>query len=83
VARAIVGASKLLLADEPTGNLHSEQGRRIMELFGEIHQQGTTIIQITHSEEGARYGSRIIRLRDGVVEEDEKLKTTALEMGPE
>jgi len=54
-----------------------------MELFGEIHQQGTTIIQITHSEEGARYGSRIIRLRDGVVEEDEKLKTTALEMGPE
>lgn len=70
VARAIVGGPKLLLADEPTGNLHSEQGAMIMELFRELNKEGMTIIQVTHSEENAAYGSRIIRLVDGMVIED-------------
>ncbi len=65
VARAVIGNPPLLLADEPTGNLHSEQGREIMELFGRLNAQGTTIVQVTHSEENARYGRRTIRLRDG------------------
>ncbi len=65
VARAVIGNPPLLLADEPTGNLHSEQGREIMELFARLNRQGTTIIQVTHSEENARYGRRIIRLKDG------------------
>ena len=65
VARAIIAKPKLLLADEPTGNLHSEQGREIMELFRKLNQEGTTIIQVTHSEANAAYGHRIIRLRDG------------------
>lgn len=65
VARAVIAGAPLLLADEPTGNLHSEQGREIMELFRELNRQGTTIVQVTHSEENARYGHRIIRLRDG------------------
>jgi ABC-type lipoprotein export system ATPase subunit len=55
----------LILADEPTGNLHSEQGREIMELFKKLNGQGTTIVQVTHSEENAKYGNRIVRLRDG------------------
>src|SRR5262245_33488714 len=65
VARAIVAKPKVILADEPTGNLHSEQGREIMELFRTLNQQGTTIVQVTHSEVNAGYGNRIIRLRDG------------------
>jgi putative ABC transport system ATP-binding protein len=65
VARAIIARPKLLLADEPTGNLHSEQGREIMELFKKLNQQGTTIVQVTHSEANAAYGHRIIRLKDG------------------
>ena len=65
VARAVIAGAPLLLADEPTGNLHSEQGREIMELFRRLNQQGTTIVQVTHSEENARYGHRVIRLRDG------------------
>ncbi len=65
VARAVIGNPPLLLADEPTGNLHSEQGREIMELFRRLNVQGTTIVQVTHSEENARYGQRTIRLRDG------------------
>jgi ABC-type lipoprotein export system ATPase subunit len=56
---------KLLLADEPTGNLHSSQGKEIMELFRKLNETGTTIIQVTHSEANAAYGSRIIQLRDG------------------
>src|SRR5690606_2912019 len=64
VARAVISSPALLLADEPTGNLHSEQGREIMELFRRLNQQGTTIVQVTHSEENARYGHRIIRLKD-------------------
>lgn len=65
IARAVVHAPSLLLADEPTGNLHSTQAREIMELFRELNKQGTTIVQVTHSEENARYGSRILELRDG------------------
>ena len=68
VARAIIAKPKLLLADEPTGNLHSEQGREIMELFKKLNEEGTTIIQVTHSETNAAYGNRIIRLRDGWME---------------
>lgn len=72
VARAIVGQPKLLLADEPTGNLHSEQGDKIMSLFQEINRGGTTIIQVTHSEKNAAFGSRIVKLEDGAVVSDEQ-----------
>ncbi len=65
VARAIIAKPKLLLADEPTGNLHSDQAREIMELFKKLNGEGTTIIQVTHSETNAAYGNRIIRLKDG------------------
>jgi ABC-type lipoprotein export system ATPase subunit len=68
VARAIIAKPKLLLADEPTGNLHSDQGREIMELFRKLNEQGTTIVQVTHSEANAAYAQRIIRLRDGWME---------------
>ena len=68
VARAIIAKPTLLLADEPTGNLHSDQGRQIMELFKKLNVEGTTIIQVTHSEANAAYGNRIIRLRDGWME---------------
>ena len=67
VARAVIAKPKLLLADEPTGNLHSSQGKEIMELFKKLNDQGTTIIQVTHSEQNAAYGSRIIELSDGWV----------------
>jgi ABC-type lipoprotein export system ATPase subunit len=67
VARAVISNPKVILADEPTGNLHSSQGREIMELFGKLNEAGTTIIQVTHSEANAAYGSRIIQLRDGWV----------------
>ncbi len=69
VARAIIGNPKLLLADEPTGNLHSEQGEEIMELFKKLNEEGTTIIQVTHSEKNAEYGNRIIRLHDGWIDD--------------
>ena len=65
VARAVIAKPKLLLADEPTGNLHSEQGEEIMRLFRELNRQGTTIVQVTHSETNAAYGNRVVRLRDG------------------
>ena len=65
VARAVIARPKLILADEPTGNLHSSQGREIMELFRKLNSEGTTIIQVTHSEENAKYGHRIIELKDG------------------
>ncbi|RKX26601.1 MAG: ABC transporter ATP-binding protein [Candidatus Zixiibacteriota bacterium] len=65
VARALISSPKLLLADEPTGNLHSEQGREIMEVFKTLNEEGTTIIQATHSEVNASYASRLIKLRDG------------------
>jgi putative ABC transport system ATP-binding protein len=65
VARAVIHRPALLLADEPTGNLHSDQGKEIMELFRELNAAGTTIVQVTHSEENAKYGNRIVQLRDG------------------
>jgi ABC-type lipoprotein export system ATPase subunit len=65
VARAVIANPKVLLADEPTGNLHSAQGQEIMELFRSLNEAGTTIVQVTHSETNAAYGSRIINLRDG------------------
>jgi len=67
VARAIVANPAVILADEPTGNLHSSQGQEIMELFRQLNQQGTTIVQVTHSEVNATYGDRIVRLRDGYI----------------
>jgi ABC-type lipoprotein export system ATPase subunit len=68
VARAIIAKPKLILADEPTGNLHTDQGREIMELFKKLNQEGTTIVQVTHNEAWAAYGRRIIRLKDGWME---------------
>ena len=70
VARALIAKPKLLLADEPTGNLHSDQGREIMRLFKKLNDEGTTIVQVTHSEENATYGNRIVRLRDGWIVND-------------
>jgi putative ABC transport system ATP-binding protein len=73
VARAIISNPKLLLADEPTGNLHSSQGEEIMNLFKKLNADGTTIVQVTHSEKNAGYGNRIIQLRDGwIVESNNK-----------
>ncbi len=65
VARAIISNPKIILADEPTGNLHSSQGEEIMTLFKKLNSEGTTIIQVTHSEKNASYSNRIIQLRDG------------------
>ena len=67
VARAVIHKPSLLLADEPTGNLHSAQGREIMELFTQLNRGGTTIVQVTHSETNATYGNRIVTLKDGWV----------------
>lgn len=65
IARALIACPRLLLADEPTGNLHSGQGDEIMELFKKLNAEGTSIIQVTHSEKNAAFGDRIIRLKDG------------------
>lgn len=65
VARAVIHSPKIILADEPTGNLHSKQGEEIMDLFKRLNENGTTIIQVTHSEKNASYGHRIIELHDG------------------
>ena len=65
VARAVIAAPKIILADEPTGNLHSKQGQEIMELFKKLNDEGTTIVQVTHSERNAEYGDRTIFLEDG------------------
>jgi putative ABC transport system ATP-binding protein len=65
VARAVIAKPKVILADEPTGNLHSEQAREVMDLFQRLNEEGTTIVQVTHSEENAARSKRVIRLRDG------------------
>jgi len=65
IARAMIANPKIILADEPTGNLHSSQGKEIMELFKKLNDEGTTIIQVTHNEKNAEYGNRIIELEDG------------------
>jgi putative ABC transport system ATP-binding protein len=71
IARAVVAKPTLILADEPTGNLHTDQGKEIMELFRRLNEQGTTIIQVTHSPANAAYGRRVINLKDGwVVDEN-------------
>lgn len=70
IARALIAKPKLILADEPTGNLNSKQGEEIMDLFKELNKEGVTIIQVTHSEKNAEYGSRIIHLLDGRVEKE-------------
>ena len=70
VARAVIANPEVMLADEPTGNLHSEQGKEIMELFRKLNEAGTTIVQVTHSDVNASYGSRIIHLRDGWIVDD-------------
>ena len=67
IARALVSSPKLILADEPTGNLNSTQGKEIMELFKKLNNEGVTIIQVTHSESNAAYGSRTIHLKDGFI----------------
>ncbi|MBK8506485.1 MAG: ABC transporter ATP-binding protein [Saprospiraceae bacterium] len=67
VARAVVGKPKLLLADEPTGNLHSSQGKIIMDTLAELHSEGMTIIQVTHDENNVKYGTRVIELWDGFI----------------
>jgi len=70
IARAVIHKPALLLADEPTGNLHSSQAAEIMELFAQLNAQGTTIVQVTHSDANAKYGSRIIELGDGWIVSD-------------
>ena len=70
IARAVIHNPALLRADEPTGNLHSEQAKEIMELFKELNRQGTTILQVTHSETNAAYGSRLLEVRDGWLTHD-------------
>ncbi len=70
VARALIGSPKLILADEPTGNLHSDQAIEIMELFQKLNEEGVTIVQVTHSEKMASYGKRIIRMKDGMLLEN-------------
>ena len=73
VARALITSPKMILADEPTGNLNSKQGEEIMELFKQLNNEGTTIIQVTHSEKNASYGKRIINLLDGRIVEEAPL----------
>jgi ABC-type lipoprotein export system ATPase subunit len=72
LARAVIHSPKLILADEPTGNLHSGQGREIMELFKRLNDEGTTIIQVTHSEQNAAFGNRVVQLADGWIANPEK-----------
>jgi len=70
VARAIIANPKVILADEPTGNLHSSQAKEIMEVFRKLNESGTTIIQVTHSESNASYGKRVIQIADGWIEKN-------------
>lgn len=72
IARAVIVNPKLILADEPTGNLNSAQGEEIMALFKKLNEEGTTIVQVTHSEKNAAYGNRVIHLLDGRVEREER-----------
>jgi len=70
VARDVIASPRLILADEPTGNLHSSQGQEIMELFKKLNDEGTTIVQVTHSEKNAAYGNKLINLFDGWVRQE-------------
>ncbi|MFL5347654.1 MAG: ABC transporter ATP-binding protein [Hyalangium sp.] len=69
IARALIASPKVLLADEPTGNLHSTQARQIMEMFQALNREGTTVVQVTHSEANAAYGHRVVQLADGWIQE--------------
>ena len=77
IARAVIHKPALLLADEPTGNLHSSQAKEIMDLFTELNREGTTIVQVTHSDVNASYGSRTINLRDGWLVSDTSTSVAA------
>jgi ABC-type lipoprotein export system ATPase subunit len=70
VARAVIAEPRVILADEPTGSLHSSQGERIMELLAQLNREGTTIVQVTHNEKYAAYGNRVVQLRDGWIVDD-------------
>ena len=70
VATLVISSPQIILADEPTGNLHSSQGEAIMQLFKKLNAEGTTIIQVTHNGKNATYGNRVIQLRDGWVESE-------------
>jgi ABC-type lipoprotein export system ATPase subunit len=70
IARAIIASPKVILADEPTGNLHSSQAKEIMEVFKRLNDSGTTIVQVTHSEVNASYGNRVVRIEDGWIQSD-------------
>jgi ABC-type lipoprotein export system ATPase subunit len=70
IARALISKPKLILADEPTGNLNSKQGEEIMELFKQLNKEGVTILQVTHSEKNAAYANRTIHLMDGRIEKE-------------
>jgi putative ABC transport system ATP-binding protein len=76
VARAVIANPRLILADEPTGNLHSSQGKEIMELFKRLNTEGTTIVQVTHSEVNASYGNKLINLFDGWMRTEQEAQTT-------
>jgi putative ABC transport system ATP-binding protein len=76
VARAVIANPRLILADEPTGNLHSSQGKEIMELFKRLNNEGTTIIQVTHSDVNASYGNKLINLFDGWMKREQEAQTT-------
>ncbi len=79
IARAVVASPRIILADEPTGNLHSAQGKEIMDMFKRLNDEGTTIVQVTHSEINAGYGNRIISLEDGwIVNPDQEQQTAAV-----
>jgi putative ABC transport system ATP-binding protein len=73
IARALISKPRLILADEPTGNLNSKQGEEIMDIFKELNKEGVTIVQVTHSEKNAAYASRIVHLMDARIEKEEKL----------
>jgi putative ABC transport system ATP-binding protein len=77
IARAIIANPAVILADEPTGNLHSSQGAEIMQMFTKLNRQGTTIVMVTHSETNASYASRVIRLADGWIESEETRPASA------
>jgi putative ABC transport system ATP-binding protein len=77
IARAVIHKPDLLLADEPTGNLHSAQAQEIMKMFQHLNEHGTTIVQVTHSEANAAYGTRTIELRDGWLTKDEPVQRNA------
>lgn len=79
IVRAVIHRPALLLADEPTGNLHSAQANEIMELFQKLNREGTTIVQVTHAATNARYGNRIVELRDGWLTADQSLGTVERE----